>query len=270
MASTTGDGDRNGRRGRGLLALGVSLARGGVMSKVGLGIAGLTVFLAITVPIALSRDEAQPPLAVVPAVGASALAWGAGVILAFAGAAHALRRDHDEGIRALLAARGANADRYVWGRVGGLALLLAIVVGGGTLVIGAVSIFSARAGGLALDTAQGTLASIVYAIAFALVLAPLSMAALGARSRMGGYAWLLALLFLPELFEDVTRTLVPRAWNDVVSIPAALASLRGALMPAHLDPMRLARSLIVLSFVAVFCMLIVLQQTDRVDAEKPS
>jgi hypothetical protein len=259
--------DASGRR-RGLLALGVALARGGVMAKLALGIAGLTVFLAVTVPVALSRDEALPPLAAVPAVGASALAWGAGVILAFAGAAHALRRDHDDGIRALLAARGSSPDRYVWGRVGGLALLLAIVVGGGTLVIGAVSILVARAAGLALEAVQGTGASLVYALAFSLVLAPVSMAALGARSRIGGYAWLLAIVFLPELFQDATATLVPRTWNDVVSIPAALASLRGSLMPSHVDPMRLARSVIVLSFVAVFCMLIVLQQTDRVDAEK--
>jgi hypothetical protein len=220
--------------------------------------------------LALARDDAQAPLSVVPAVGAGALAWGAGVCHACAGAAHALRRAHEHGIRALLASRGASPDRYVWGRVGGLALLLAIVVGGGTLAIGAVSIFSARGTGLALDAAQGTLASLVYALAFALVLAPVSMAALGARSRMGGYAWLLALIFLPEMLEGVTAKLVPRTWGDVVSIPGALASLRGSLMPAHVDPMRLARSLIVLSFVAVLCMLIVLQQTDGVDAEKPS
>jgi hypothetical protein len=266
MDNSTG---ASGRR-RGLLALGVALARGGVMAKIALGIAGITVFLALTVPIALARDELRPPLAIVPAVAASALAWGAGVILAFAGAAHALRRDHDQGIRALLTARGANPDRYVWGRVGGLALLLAIVVGGGTLVIGAVSILSARASGVALETAQGTVAALVYALAFSVVLAPVSMAALGARSRMGGYAWLLAIVFLPELFEGATATLVPRTWNDVVSIPAALSSLRGSLMPSHVDPMRLARSVIVLSFVAVFCMLIVLRQTDGVDAEKRS
>lgn len=250
-----------------LLALGIALARGGTMAKVAIAIGALTCFGAAILALVMAQTESHPPLETMPGLTAEALAWGAGVLLAFASAAHALRRDRDDGIQALVRSRGGDAHDYVWGRVGGLALLLAVVVGGGTLFTGLVAMLAARQFGLAALTAQGTLAGLAFALAFSATLAPIAMAALGARSRAGGYAWLVAILLLPELLAGWTGAVLPEAWSSVLSIPGALTTLESSLMPSEVDVAALARSLVVLAAVAAFALIFVHNQLARVESE---
>src|SRR5947199_7910282 len=154
------------------------------MVKIAFGVAAMTVLGAIAAALALARSAApRPPLAELASAASSALAWGAGILVAFAAAAQALRRDAQDGVRALVRARGGSIAAYARGRVIGLAIVLAIVVGGGTLVSGAIAVLVAARFGAAASATQGLIASFAYAIAFAIVIAPLSLAALGARNR---------------------------------------------------------------------------------------
>jgi hypothetical protein len=250
-----------------LVALGVQLARGGVLVKIALGIAVITVLGTLAIALRVALAEKSPPLAEVSVVTSSALAWGAGVLVAFAAAAQSLRRDRDRGIRTLARARGTSTVAYLGGRIGGLSLLLAIVVGGGTLITGAATVLLAARAGLAGRALQGLFASEIYALAFALTMGPLAIAALGARSRAGGYAWLLMLLVLPEVLAPVTGEYVPRAWRDLLSIPSALAGLRASLLPGSgLDVGRLVRASCVLVLFAALCVALARAELARVDA----
>jgi hypothetical protein len=239
-----------------------------VIAPVSLGIAALTVLVAIAGAFVVARGGPRPPLDRVPSVAASALAWGAGVLLAFAASVHALRRDREEGLTSLLRMRGAPLRTYVWSRVGGLTLLLLVVVAGGTIVCGLAATLVATRSGVALRALQGTFASLVYAIAFAFTVGPLAMAALGARSRAGGYMWLVAVLIVPEMLAPLTQTLVPSGWAELVSIPGALAALRGALMPSGVRLWMAVKALFVLTIVAGVCVAIVVRAADRARAEE--
>jgi hypothetical protein len=250
-----------------LLALGVALGRAGTMAKLAIGIGALTCFGTAIVALVMAQTEAHPPLENLPGLTADLLAWGAGVLLAFAATAHALRRDREQGIQALLRSRGGDAHDYVWGRVGGLAILLGIVVGGGTLFTGIVATLAARHFGLAAQTLQATVAGLAFAIAFSATLAPIAMAALGARSRAGGYAWLVGILVLPELLAGWTGAVLPRTWSSVLSIPSALSTLRTSLMPSAVDVAAFARAFVVLAVVCVLALIFVHSQLARVERE---
>ncbi len=250
--------------------LGVELASAGIMAKIALGVAALTVLVAIAVAIALGKRGGEAPLGLVAGATASALAWGAGILLAFAAAAHALRRDREEGVRALFAMHGAGTRAYVAARVGGLAALLVVVVGGGAAISGAAAALVAPSTRLAAAALLGTLGAVLYAVVFSLVLAPVAFAALGARSRAGGYMWLLGVLFVPELLAGLTASILPEGWSDVVSVPSALATLRAALLPDSMDPARFARAAVVLFVVASLGVAVVLGELARVDRERVS
>ena len=255
-------------RRRALAALGVQLSQRGVLAPISLGIGVLTVLVAVAVTVGGLARDARAPLEQVPALTAGALAWGAGVLLAFAASVHALKQDRETGITALLRARGASIAGYVYSRVGGLTMLLVLVVAGGTLVAGLTATLVATRTGLALRTLQATGASLVYALAFAGTLGPLAMAALGARSRAGGYGWLLLVLVLPELIAPVTGPMMPTGWRELTSIPGALHGLRVALMPPGVDVWRAAKALFVLGLVTVACLLVVRRAARRASAEE--
>jgi hypothetical protein len=204
----------------------------------------------------------------VPSLTASATAWGAGVLLAFAAATRALLRDRDEGIRALTSTRGASPAGYLWGRVTGLGVALFAVVGGAAILAGVAALLAARRGALAGNVAQATIASLLYAAAFAAVMAPLTVAVLGARSRAGGYFGLLVFLFLPEMVLSLSQELVPGPWGELASVPSALEALRGALMPHAFDPERFLRAALVLAAVAAVSLLYVNRQLARVDRDR--
>jgi hypothetical protein len=190
------------------------------------------------------------------------------VLLAFAASVHAFRRDREDGIPALLRARGAAFGAYAWSRAYGLTLLLLIVVAGGTLASGLCATLVASRAGAAMRVAQGALAAFVYATAFAFTLGPLAVATLGNRSRAGGYFWLLMVLALPELLAPVTEGLVPPGFSELVSIPGALDALRAALMPPRLEPWRAVKALFVLTLVAFACAAVILRAARESQREE--
>lgn len=227
-----------------LLALGASLARRGLLARFAIGIGISTVVFACAIAISLGRRAGEAPVHTVPLLTSSALAWGAGFLLAFSSAAHALRRDRAEGIQHLLVARTTSLRAYVIARIGGLAAVMAVVVAGGTLLTGLVAIAaSTHAGGL-LRVLQATFAAFVFSLAFSAVIAPIAFAALGARSRVGGYFFLLFMVVLPELFVGLLSGLLPDALLEVLAIPSALAGLRFALAPGSFDALHAMRALV--------------------------
>lgn len=250
-------------RARALAALGWTMARSGPLAVASIAIGALTTVGMIVAAFVLARHGGRA-LAQLPSVASSALAWGAGILLAFSSAAHALRRDREQGIRALVRARGGSASSYLWGRVAGLFLVLALVVVGGTLLTGVAATALASKGAV-LRVARGSAASTLYALSFSVIVAPVALAALGARSRAGGYVALVMMLVVPELFAGWTEELLPRGWEELTSIPAILTAVRGSLVA--LDGARLARALFAVVVVAAIATAIVRQQMARVDAE---
>jgi hypothetical protein len=235
---------------------------------VALGVAALTILGAVTAVLAAARFINDAPLDRVPALAASALGWGAGVLLGFAAAVQAQGRDQREGILALFRIRGASVRTYVWARVGGLTLLLAAVCVGGTLLTGLAATLVATRAGLALRTLHATGAAVAYAAAFSVVLGPLAMAALGARSRAGGYLFLVFVLVVPELLSPVTSALVPPGFRDLTSIPDALRVVRAALMPRSVDLWREAKALFALALVVAACIALVGRAAVRAAAQE--
>jgi hypothetical protein len=240
-----------------LLALGASLARRGILARLAIGIGISTIIFACAIAIALGRRAGEAPVHTVPLVTSSALAWGAGFLLAFSSAAHALRRDRTEGVQHLLVARTTSLRAYVIARIGGLAAVMAVLVAGGTLLTGLVAIAaSTRTGGIP-RALQATGAAFVFALAFSAVVAPIAFAALGARSRMGGYFFLLFVIVLPELFAGLLTGWLPDSLLEVIAIPSALAALRSALSPGSFEGLRAMRALVAIALWIMFAAFLV-------------
>jgi hypothetical protein len=247
------------------IALGAALATRGVLVKVAMLLgAAVTV---IAVGFALVRHGSAATLVQLPAAASSALAWGAGVPVAFAASIHAFREDRARGIRSLLHARGARAGEYAAGRVLGLAAVLFAVVGGGTVVSGGTGVLFASTVGAWGRAVESLGASLVFALAFALVMSPMTLAAIGGRSRAGGYLGLLGLLVLPEVLEPWTSTLVPGDWSDLLSVPSALSALRSSLTAHAVDGVRFARAACVVAAFAALCFALARTEIARLDAE---
>jgi hypothetical protein len=211
------------------LALGTWLAARGTVAGVGIVLAGLGALASAGVAVTLAGADSAFP-AQLPLLESSAIAWSAGMLLAFGGALGALGRDRQQGVWALARARGASTGAYVRGRVGGLVLLLAATVGGATLVAGIAAISVAHP---ALAAARTGVAGLAYALAFSVTVGPLAMATLGGRTRVGGALALLAVLALPEILSPWSERLLPRGWHELTSIPAALDAVRsGVAAPA--------------------------------------
>ena len=237
------------------------------MVKLALVVMGATVLGAFGAAVALSVRGAAGALVELAAATSSTLAWGAGILVAVPASLHAFRDDRRSGVRALLVARGASAAVYARGRVIGLAIVLFAVVGGGTLVSGGAAVLLASRAGVAAHALEGLVAALVYAAAFAIVVAPMALAALGARSTGRGYARFIVLLVVPELLKPWTSDLVPAGWGELLSVPSALAGLRGALLPQAFDVARGARAGFVLAAFAALCFAFVLAEIAGIDAE---
>jgi hypothetical protein len=223
------------------LALGIWLTTRGAVVRASLALAALGALGSIAAALA-ARGTAT--IGVIPGLASMALSWGAGTMLAFAGAQRALVRDRERGVVALARTRGVGVAGYTRGRVGGLVVMLVLAVGGGTLVAGLAA--TAAAGGAKHAVARASVAALVYALAFAATLGPLAMAALGGRSRAGGYLALLAVLVLPELLAPWTGALLPKGWRELTSIPAALEALSVGVQSAGPAVVHAARATIAL------------------------
>jgi len=226
----------------------MSRATSGWMPKVAIGVAVLTSFAGLLLGVAAGR-EGDEPLRVAP-LAAQLLAWGAGVLLCFAASIRAFDRDRDEGWTALVARHGARETPYLVARIAGLAVATAAIVVPGTIVTGLAAALAARDAQIARDALVGTAAGAAYAIGFSIVVAPIALAALGARNRASGYLWLLTILVLPALLAQYTGPLFPDGWGELVSVPGVLDALRES-MQGSFDFARLVRALVVLAMVTV-------------------
>jgi hypothetical protein len=251
---------RPSRRSR-TFAFGVWLASRGGLATASLVLAALLGLAAIAAAIAAGGGRVA---AHVPVVASEIISWSAGMTLAFGAALRALRRDREEGLLALARMRGVGSGDYVRGRVGGIVALLAIAVGGGTLVAGFAATAIAPAAGTAI---RASAAGLAYAFAFAATLGPVSIAALGAKTRAGGYLALLAVLAVPELLAPWTSALLPEGWEELTSIPAALAAVRGGIVsPSGAAGVHAARALAMLAAVVAGSLAVVFARL-RVQAE---
>ena len=232
-----------------LVLLGATLARRGPLALVSIAVSVFTVLVLCVIAIAFARRGGDAPVESMPTLASSALAWGGGFLHAVAVSAGALRRDRAEGIRHLFVSRTTTVHGYLLARVGGLVAVLAIVVGGGTLLVS----LAALAGALQLRTvaltAQSTLGAVVYAFAFAAVVAPVAFAALGSRTRLSGYFALLFVLVVPEILSNALTGPLPTEVTELFAIPSALAALRSSLGPGSVDVLRFLRALVA---VAIF------------------
>lgn len=241
-----------------LLSLGLRLARSGFLAITSIVISVLTaIVVAIVTIVLVAKNTTTAPLHDMPIVASSAIAWGGGFTLAFASAAHALRKDRTEGLFHLVVDRTLSLRGYVVARACGLSLLLALVVAGGTAFCGLVAIIASARISAVPKTLQATVAAIVFSLAFAAIVGPVSLAALGARSRIGGYLFLIGVMVLPELLVGMLAHGLPESVTELFTVPSALGALRSALAPGSFDPLRFVRALAAVTVMAFLATLVV-------------
>jgi hypothetical protein len=237
------------------------------MAVISIVISAATVLVAGFMAISFAARGEGAPAHDVPLVASSALAWGGGFLLAFSSAASALRRDRVEGVRDLFVTRTTSLRGYLLARVGGLAALLAFVVAGGTALTGMLAILASMKVGALPLTAQASAAAVAYGFAFSFVVAPVAFAALGARTRIGGYFYLLLILVLPELLTSALDKSLPSELLEVCAIPSALAALRASLAPGTTDLFRFLRASIALFVFISAAMLWIRREIVRMERE---
>jgi hypothetical protein len=248
------------------LALGAWLAARSPVAGAGFVLAALGAIASVAIAFVMARHGGRS-LERVPTVASEAIAWSAGVTVAFGGALRALHRDHEQGIVSLVRARGVSIGAYVRGRVVGLIVVLAITIGGATLVAG---LAAASVGGLSMAVLRSSGGAIAYALAFSATLGPVALASLGARGRVGGYLMLVTVLVLPELLSPWTSSLFLDGWRELTSIPAALAAVRDGFTAPVTAGASAARALAGLAAVVAVSMLVVGASAARADPERGS
>jgi hypothetical protein len=235
------------------IAFGAWLATRGPLAKAGIVLAALGTVASLAAAAALARrggDGAEH----LPGIVALAQTWGAGTMIAFAAAVHAVRRDREEGLLALARARGIGVFAYARARLGGLSAVVAVAVGVPTLL---ASLAATAAGHATAAVARASLGALTYTVAFSVVIGPVALAALGARTRAGGYLTLLAVLVLPELLAPWTARLLPPGWDELTSIPAALDALRAGVQAPVREAEELVRAIVGLAAVVGVSLLLV-------------
>lgn len=249
----------SGRRAR-VVALGMWL-----LWRQPLVVAALAVAAAGGLAAAAFAIDTRSAVAV-PTITATALAWSAGVMVAFCGAMGATARDARQGVIALVSMRGVRASSYAMGRVVGLSATIGLGVGGATLLAGLCAISIARPVLPALRSTGGALA---YCIAFAATMGPLATAVLGLRSRVAGYLSFSAVLVVPEIAASPTAGILPSGWREVTSIPAALDAVRAGVESPCDYGMHAARALAILVAIAVVSFTFVRARAARAESRWP-
>lgn len=212
-----------------LLLFGADLARKGVTPFLALATVVLSVVVGFALVSGLSSEGPSSPFHDVPVVVSSALAWGGGFLLAFGSSVRALRTDERDGIRYLLSSR-VGPRGYLLARIGGLAVLLAVVLGASTLIVGTAALIAAPSTSASSPSVvRALVAALVYVLAFSVVMAPVSFAVMAPRSRSEGYFFFVAVVLVPSILADSFGRFLPPSLRDVIAIPSALATLRDAL-----------------------------------------
>jgi hypothetical protein len=243
-----------------MVALGVWLASRSGLVRASRGLCALAALGSVVVATAA---RGTPWVRELPAIASLVLSWGVGTTMAFGAALRVLRRDREQGVLALTRVRGVSATAYAAGRVAGIVIVLAIAVGGGTIVAGLAATVS---GGATHAVVRASLAALVYALAFAVTLGPVSMAALAGQTRAGGYLALLAVLVAPELLAPWTRRLLPAGWYELTSIPAALEAVRTGVQSTSVAGEHMARAAVGLAAVVAVSLVVVRARLSDVDA----
>lgn len=251
------------RRSPRTLALGAWLAARGPVAPVGFVFAALGAVASVVWAFVIARHGGHGASRI-PTVAAQGLAWSAGMTLAFGAALRSVHRDRDQGILALVHARGASIGAYVRGRVGGLVVVLAATLGAPTLV---ATLAATSAAAVPLASVRSGVAALAYSVAFAATLGPVAMACLGTRTRAGGYVLLLAVLAAPELAAPWTSGLLPAGWIELTSIPAALDAVRDGVDSPLAAGAHAARAIAALAAVVAVSLAVVGIGVAGVDAE---
>lgn len=252
-----------------LLGFGMMLARRGPMAVTAMTISVLTAVVICLFSFSFVFRDGERPTHDLPLLASSALVWGGGFLHAFAASAGALRRDRVQGIHHLVVTRTTSLRGYLLARVGGLALLLAIVTAGGTLLVGLGAVLAATRSAAVSRTIQATFASMAFAVAFAIAMAPIALAALGARSRATGYFFLLALLVVPEIASRSLAGVLPTEVTELCALPSALAALRASLMPGAVDPLQTLRAVLAIAIFAGVGVVFVRRDVLLLERESP-
>jgi hypothetical protein len=247
------------------LPLGTWLAARGALPTFGIALAILAALTSVVAALIVARSDGNA-VAQLPTLEATAIAWVAGLVLAFGAAARALGRDREQGVLALVLLRGGGLAAYVRGRVGGVVVLLAVTLGGATLVGGLAAVSVAHP---VAPAVRGAVAGLAYALAFAATVGPIAMAMLGARTQAGGYLSLLAVLVVPELLAPWTASLLPSGWYELTSVPAALAAVRAGVAAPAEGAASLARALAGLVAVVAMSLVVVAARAHPGRTENP-
>lgn len=252
-----------------LLRFAMTLATRGWLSKFALLSAVLIVVGAGLAIGILSHRELAPPLAEMVTLTTSALSWGSGATLAFASSLHATRDDVQSGLVELARLRGFSEARYALSRTFGLAVVVFFVIACGAVLTAMASLAvapRASVGAIASALRSGVL----YGATFAVVVSPLAMAALGARSRLQGYLILLSLLVLPELLRPYTKTLVAPELHDLLTLPTLLGVVQRATGAGghDIEVMRVFRALLALAFLSATSTYFIVRANRRLQLEE--
>jgi len=94
-----------------------------------------------------------------------------------------------------------------------------------------------------------------------------AMAALGSRTRAGGFLGLLAVLALPELLSPWTAAWLPYGWHELTSIPAALAAVRAGVAAPAAMAVPMARALAGLAAVVALSLVVIAARVRHMDTQ---
>jgi hypothetical protein len=241
------------------LALGVWLAKRGPLAMIGFVFAAACAAISACAPTLLPRDGSHD-IALVPTLTSECVAWSSGVMVSLGASFRAFHGDQEQGILSLVRVRSAGLGQYLRGRVGGLILVLEATLGGAVLV---AAIASLAAGGVTAALVRACAGALAYAIAFAAIIGPVTMACIAARTRAGGYITWLTVLILPELISPWTSTLLPGDWRELTSIPAALGTIRTCLASPVGGGARAARAVAGLAAVFAVSVVVIATRTAR-------
>lgn len=202
-----------------------------------------------------------------PALAAIVASWSVGIMVAFGGALRAVPRDAQDGVIALVCARGVRTRAYAYGRMFGLAWVVGTAIVLVTLVAG---ICAASVSTAVLPVLKATCAALAYGVAFAATMGPLAMAALGQRSRAAGYLSFLAVLVLPEVAASLTAATLPAGWHELTSIPAALDAVRTGIESPRANGLHATRAIAILVAIVAISWAIVGSRAAREQARWPA
>ncbi len=228
------------------------------LAWVGVFIVALSTLACLVVTFKVRHDGIALTGAV--RLSTSLIWWGALVLIAFALSVRVLHRLRDDGLATFMQLRtGRNTawQAYLFGMFGRLcavALPPVLLVG-----VAALALAPADHGRIFLML----VACLISTVVFAATLSSVAMAALGGRSRAGGYLRLFAILTIPELVGSSLS--LSKEMRGMTSISALLSTLVDSLSRG--DVSKLIIAVFILASVVAFAVGIIKLEWARVVGE---